>query len=118
MRQIDKIVRQYADEFFTKEMLLSGSEAWDLDAQVWLDDHYPDITDEERSRFSKELDRHHSHCVIQAIEDEMQAKQKETETPVFEGMTKSELLAKINKLLKSMDFLEAKRLLDIYKSLK
>ena len=71
MSKIEEIAREYADEYFTNEMLLSGDE-----------------------------------------------NRKETETSVFEGMTKSELLAKINKLLKSMDFLEAKRLLDVYKSLK
>ena len=115
MRQIDKIVRQYADECFTKEMLLSGSEGetWDLHAQTWLDEHYPDLTDDERSRFSTQLDRYHSLCVIQAYEE-----QKKDETSVFEGMTRSELLAKIKDLSKRMEFLEAKRLLDVYKSLK
>ena len=120
MRQIDKIVRQYADECFTKEMLLSGSEGetWDLHAQTWLDEHYPDLTDDERSRFSTQLDRYHSLCVIQAYEEDEKEAQKKAETSVFEGMTRSELLAKIKDLSKRMDFLEAKRLLDVYKSLK
>jgi hypothetical protein len=121
MSKIEEIVRECADECFTKEMLLSGSEGetWDLHAQIWLDEHYPDITDDERSRFSTELDRYHAICAISAYEEAQEEKEalKKAEAPVSERMTKSELLAKIKELAKALNFSEASLLMKVYRGL-
>ena len=113
MNKIKKIAREYANEYFTDEMLMSGDETWDYAAQVWFDEHYPDLSDDDRHSFATQLDRLFARRRYRLSLRKFRTMEK----PVFEGMTKSELQAKISMLLKSMDFLEAKRLLDAYKSL-
>jgi len=113
MNKIKKIVREYANEYFTNEMLMSGDETWDYAAQAWFDEHYPDLSDDDRHSFATQLDRLFARRRYRLSLRKVRTMEK----PVFEGMTKSELQAKISMLLKSMDFLEAKRLLDAYKSL-
>jgi len=58
MRKIKEIVKEYANEYFTKELLLSGDETWDLAALSWFDEHYPEMSDDDRLCFSSLLDRH------------------------------------------------------------
>ena len=125
MSKIEEIAREYANEYFTNEMLLSGDETWDYAAQAWLDEHYPDLSDKDRHSISSRLDRLYSRRryratlqKVKAMEAKCKQNRKETETSVFEGMTKSELLAKIRELCKKMDFIEAERLHKVYKSLK
>ena len=68
MKEIKDIVKEYGDEYFTSELLLSGDETWDLEALAWFDENYPELSDEQRSEFSVQLDTLFRECYIQAVE--------------------------------------------------
>ena len=38
MKEINDIVKEYGEEFFTNDFLLSGDETWDLEALAWFDE--------------------------------------------------------------------------------
>ena len=118
MSKIKEIVRQYANEFFTKEFLLSGDETWDLAAIAWFDEHYPEMSDEDRMRFSSLLDRYLSCCRIYTIRQQLQALEDMDNEIVYEGMTRREFMDKLSDLVKNCGFLEARQLLDAYKDRK
>jgi hypothetical protein len=52
-----EIAKRYAEEYFTKEILMNhyGIE-WYLEALAWFDENFPELTDEDRAEFGKELD--------------------------------------------------------------
>ena len=60
MSKIEEIAREYANEYFTNEVLMSGDETWDYAAQAWLVEHYPDLSDKDRHSISSRLDRLYS----------------------------------------------------------
>ena len=114
MSNIKEIVRQYANEFFTKEFLLNGDETWDLAAIAWFDEHYPEMTDDDRARFSSLLDRYLPSCRIHAAEQQLKTLDDAGDEIVYDGMTTREFRQKILDLVSSHDFLEARQLLDAY----
>ena len=66
MKEINDIVKEYADDFFTSEFLLSYNETWDLESLAWFDEKYPELSDEQRSEFSVQLDALFKECRTQA----------------------------------------------------
>ena len=114
MSKIKEIVRQYANEFFTEEFLLSGDETYDLAAIAWFDERYPEKSDEDRICFSALLDRYLQCCRIYAAEQQLKALEDVDDEMVFDGMTSREFRQKIHDLVSSHDFLEARQLLDAY----
>ena len=46
MKEINDIVKEYGEEFFTNDFLLSGDETWDLEALAWFDEKYPELSDD------------------------------------------------------------------------
>ena len=113
MKEIKDIVKEYGDEYFTSEFLLSGDETWDLEALAWFDENYPELSDELRSEFSVQLDTLFRECYIQAVEQYRAEQEKIKNAPppiVFEGLTLHELLKKAIQKLKEHDFAEARRL--------
>ena len=113
MKEIKDIVKEYGDEYFTSELLLSGDETWDLEALAWFDENYPELSDEQRSEFSVQLDTLFRECYIQAVEQYRAEQEKIKNAPppiVFEGLTLHELLKKAIQKLKEHDFAEARRL--------
>ena len=117
MSKIKEIVREYANEYFTKEMLLSGDETWDLVALSWFDEHYPEMSDDDRLCFSSLLDRYFTLCRMYAEHQDIRAMIDENETPVYEGMTKRELIKKILEDITNHNFLNARQLINAYYSL-
>ena len=116
----EEIVMQYANEYFTEEMLLSGDETWDLSARAWLDEHYPDVSDDIRQDFGSLLDQRYHERKMLAFEEKLKEEpepEPDSEEPVYEGMTKRELLAKTRELAKSQNYLEASLLMKVYKGL-
>ncbi len=111
---MEEIVRQYANEYFTKEFLLNGDETYDLTAIVWFDEHYPEMSDEDRTRFSSLLDRYLSCCRIAVMKQQLQSQEDVDNDVVYEGISKQELRKKIFDLVSNHDFLEARQLLDAY----
>ena len=79
----------------------------DLDAIIWFDETYPNLTDHQRILFSEELDRLFPERMIAAIERQNKAKEES-------GLEKAELLNRILQCIKNLDFLEARQLLDGY----
>lgn len=121
MKEIKDIVKEYGDEYFTSEFLLSGDETWDLEALAWFDENYPELSDEQRSEFSVQLDTLFRECYIQAVEQYRVEQEKIKNAPppiVFEGLTLHELLEKTIQKFKEHDFTEAKRLLITYQEIK
>ena len=121
MKKINDIVKEYADEFFTSEFLLSGDETWDLEALAWFDKKYPEFSDEQRTEFSTQLDTLFKECCTQALEQYRAEQEKIKNAPrpiVFEGLTLHELLEKTIQKFKKHDFIEAKRLLAAYQEIK
>jgi len=113
MKEIKDIVKEYGDEYFTSEFLLSGDETWDLEALAWFDENYPELSDEQRSEFSVQLDILFKECCTQALEQYRAEQEKIKNAPppiVFEGLTLHELLKKAIQKLKEHDFAEARRL--------
>ena len=113
MKEIKDIVKEYGDEYFTSELLLSGDETWDLEALAWFDENYPELSDEQRSEFSVQLDTLFRECCTQALEQYRAEQEKIKNAPppiVFEGLTLHELLKKAIQKLKEHDFAEARRL--------
>ena len=113
MKEIKDIVKEYGDEYFTSELLLSGDETWDLEALAWFDENYPELSDEQRSEFSVQLDILFKECCTQALEQYRAEQEKIKNAPppiVFEGLTLHELLKKAIQKLKEHDFAEARRL--------
>ncbi len=113
MKEIKDIVKEYGDEYFTSEFLLSGDETWDLEALAWFDGNYPELSDEQRSEFSVQLDILFKECCTQALEQYRAEQEKIKNAPppiVFEGLTLHELLKKAIQKLKEHDFAEARRL--------
>ena len=113
MKEIKDIVKEYGDEYFTSELLLSGDETWDLEALAWFDENYPELSDEQRSEFSVQLDTLFKECCTQALEQYRAEQEKIKNAPppiVFEGLTLHELLKKAIQKLKEHDFAEARRL--------
>ena len=117
MSKIKEIVREYANEYFTKEMLLSGDETWDLAALSWFDEHYPEMSDDDRLCFSSLLDRYSTICRMYVEDQDIKAMIAEDETPVYEGMTKRELRKKILEDITNHNFLNARQLIKTYYSL-
>ena len=121
MKEINDIMKEYADDFFTSEFLLSGDETWDLEALAWFDEKYPELSDEQRSEFSVQLDTLFRECCIQAVEQYRAEQKKIKDSPspiVFEDLTLHELQEKIIQKFKEHDFVEAKRLLITYQEIK
>ena len=117
MRKIKEIVREYANEYFTKEMLLSGDETWDLAALSWFDEHYPEMSDDDLLCFSSLLDRYFTLCRIYAEEQSIKAMKEENDEPVYEGMTRRELRKKILEDITNQNYLNARQLINVYYSL-
>ena len=121
MKEINDIVKEYGEEFFTSEYLLSGDETWDLEALAWFDERYPELSDEQRSEFSVQLDILFKECCTQALEQYRAEQEKIKNAPspiVFEGLTLHELQEKTIQKFKEHDFTEAKRLLITYQEIK
>ena len=55
MKEINDIAKEYGEEFFTSEFLLSGDETWNLEGLARFDEKYPELSDEQRSEFSVQL---------------------------------------------------------------
>ena len=113
MKEINDIVKEYGDEYFTSEFLLSGDETWDLDTLAWFDEKYPELSDEQRSEFSVQLDTLFRECCTQALEQYRDEQEKIENAPppiVFEGLTLHELLNRITQKFKEHDYVDAKRL--------
>ena len=116
MKKISDIVKEYADEFFTSEFLLSGVDTWDLAALTWFDEKYPELSDEQRSEFSVQLDDLFRACRARAWEQHVAEYEKNKNAPpppppiVFEGLTLHELIKKALQKLREHDFAEARRL--------
>ena len=90
MKEINDIVKEYGEEFFTNDFLLSGDETWDLEALAWFDEKYPELSDEQRSEFSVQLDILFKECCTQALEQYRAEQEKIKNAPspiVFEGLT-------------------------------
>ncbi len=120
MKEIKDIVKEYADDFFTSEFLLSGDETWDLESLAWFDEKYPELSDEQRSEFSVQLDALFKECRTQAWEQYISEQEKIENAPppiVFEDLTLHELLEKTIQKFKEHDFTEAKRLLIAYQDI-
>ena len=89
MKEINDIVKEYGEEFFTNDFLLSGDETWDLEALAWFDEKYPELSDEQRSEFSVQLDILFKECCTQALEQYRAEQEKIRNAPspiVFEGL--------------------------------
>jgi competence CoiA-like predicted nuclease len=114
MNKIKEIVREYANEYFTNEMLLSGDETWDYAAQAWFDEHYPDLSDDDRHSFSSQLDRLYARRRYRATLQKFKAMEAENNTPFYNGMTKSEVKKKFIELLSENNYLEASPLINAY----
>ena len=120
MKEINDIVKEYADDFFTSEFLLSYNETWDLESLAWFDEKYPELSDEQRSEFSVQLDALFKECRTQAGEQYISEQKKIKDSPspiVFEDLTLHELQEKIIQKFKEHDFVEAKRLLIAYQDI-
>ena len=57
-KHMKNIAKRYAEDHFTKDVLTNhyGID-WYLDALCWFDENFPDLTDEDRAEFGKELDK-------------------------------------------------------------
>ena len=121
MKEINDIVKEYGEGFFTSEFLLSGDETWDLEANAWFDEKYPEFSDEQRLEFSVQLDTLFKECCTQALEQYRAEQEKIKNAPppiVFEGLTLHELLEKTIQKFNEHDFTESRRLLTAYQEIK
>ena len=102
-----QIAKKYVDEIITDEYLMNIGEIRDLDAISWFDETYPNLTDHQRILFSEELDRLFPERMIAALERQNKAKEESDQE-------KAELLNRIRQCVNSLNFLEARQLLDEY----
>ena len=102
-----QIAKKYVDEIITDEYLMNIGEIRDLDAISWFDETYPNLTDNQRTLFSEELDRLFPERMIAALERQNKAKEESDQE-------KAELLNRIRQCVNSLNFLEARQLLDEY----
>ena len=94
-----QIAKKYVDEIITDEYLMNIGEIRDLDAISWFD--------HQRILFSEELDRIFPERMIAALERQNKAKEESDQE-------KAELLNRIRQCVNSLNFLEARQLLDEY----
>lgn len=114
MNKIKKIVREYANEYFTDEMLMSGDETWDYAAQAWFDEHYPDLSDDDRHSFATQLDRLFARRRYRLSLRKVRAIEAKENAPYYNGMTRSEVKRKILELISQNNYLEASPLIKAY----
>ena len=121
MKEINDIVKEYGEEFFTNDFLLSGDETWDLEALAWFDEKYPELSDEQRSEFSVQLDILFEECCTQALEQYRAEQKKKKNAPspiVLEGLTLHALLKKTIQKFIYHEKKKKKRLLITYQEIK
>ena len=114
MNKIKKIAREYANEYFTNEMLMSGDETWDYAAQAWFDEHYPDLSDDDRHSFATQLDRLFARRRYRLSLRKFRAIEAKENAPFYNGMTRSEVKRKILELISQNNYLEASPLIKAY----